>query len=455
MTRLLCSIPLALLLLAAVPAAAAPVPLKLNVQGVLRDADGALQTRTVDFTFRIYAVATGGNALHEETQPSVPVVGGVFSVNLGEGTGSNAPLDPALFENNGSLWLGVTPGAGTELPRFPLTTTGFAFQAEHANRADNAGLAANATAATRAMSAATADNATNAARATTADNATLAATATVAQSVVALGVTRAALANGAVGYDQLEDRAVGTDKLNDGAVTAAKVAVDAITGAAVQDGTLDLADLDVGTCMTGQVVKAGAMGWECGTDTDTNTTYTAGAGLALTGGVFSVDQITGAMLAPNAVTADKVLDGTLTFADLATAAVATSGGNNGTATTLARSDHTHGACPTGMGTATSRGSRICAAVVNAATNWNGAVDGCWATYGASLCSLAQLRVACSQNAIPGGLPAPGGGRWVADRFDDNRSFFVNSANCGDLDGKNADTNINRDGYFCCLMLPPP
>ncbi len=247
---------------------------------------------------------------------------------------------------------------------------------------------------------------------------------------------------------------MGTDKLNDRAVTAAKVAVDAITGAAVQDGTLDLADLGVGTCMTGQVVKAGAMGWECGTDTDTNTTYTAGEGLALADGVFSVGQITGAMLAPNAVTTDKVLDGTLTFADLATAAVAASGGNNGTATTLARSDHTHGACPTGMATATSRGSRLCAAVVNQANlGWYAGADLCWSTHGARLCSLAEVRVACSNGGLT--LPAPGTGRWVSDRLSDNRSFYVNSTNCGDLDGADSSDNPNRAGAFCCLMLPPP
>lgn len=43
------------------------------------------------------------------------------------------------------------------------------------------------------------------------------------------------------------------------------------------------------TCTSGSVLKYGASGWACATDNDTNTTYTAGTGLTLTGTVFSAN----------------------------------------------------------------------------------------------------------------------------------------------------------------------
>jgi hypothetical protein len=56
---------------------------------------------------------------------------------------------------------------------------------------------------------------------------------------------------------------------------------------------------------------------------DNDTTYTAGAGLQLTGTTFSVANlgITNAMLAANAITSDKIADGTISSADLANNAV--------------------------------------------------------------------------------------------------------------------------------------
>lgn len=56
---------------------------------------------------------------------------------------------------------------------------------------------------------------------------------------------------------------------------------------------------------------------------DNDTTYTAGAGLQLTGTTFSVANlgITNAMLAANSVTSDKITDGTIVAADLANLAI--------------------------------------------------------------------------------------------------------------------------------------
>ena len=57
--------------------------------------------------------------------------------------------------------------------------------------------------------------------------------------------------------------------------------------------------------------------------TDNDTTYAAGAGLSLTGTTFSIANagVVNAMLAPNAVTSDKIADGAVGSTDLANAAV--------------------------------------------------------------------------------------------------------------------------------------
>jgi hypothetical protein len=74
-------------------------------------------------------------------------------------------------------------------------------------------------------------------------------------------------------------------------------------------------------CANGQVAKWNGATWACAADTDT--TYTAGAGLNLAGTTFSVADlgVTTAKLANDAVTSAKVADASIATADLADNAV--------------------------------------------------------------------------------------------------------------------------------------
>ncbi|MDO8368084.1 MAG: tail fiber domain-containing protein [Saprospiraceae bacterium] len=94
---------------------------KVSVQGTLKTSIGtAVEDGTYSLKFKLYSVSTGGSALWTETE-DVNIVGGVYSHLLG----SVNPLNPANF--GGTLFLGVTPGAGAELsPRTEMTYAPYA-----------------------------------------------------------------------------------------------------------------------------------------------------------------------------------------------------------------------------------------------------------------------------------------------------------------------------------------
>ena len=74
-------------------AARAAVPPVISYQGrLLQPSGAAIADGTVAITFSIYDAPTGGTALWTETNPSVFVKGGLFSVMLG-----SIPALPGLF----------------------------------------------------------------------------------------------------------------------------------------------------------------------------------------------------------------------------------------------------------------------------------------------------------------------------------------------------------------------
>jgi hypothetical protein len=100
---------------------AAPVGL-LNYQGKLLR-NGSPYNGSINITFRLYTVATGGSAWWSETQ-TVQVNEGLFNVMLGAVT----PLNNRATYFSDQQWLGVQPaGAASELtPRQPLGAVGYA-----------------------------------------------------------------------------------------------------------------------------------------------------------------------------------------------------------------------------------------------------------------------------------------------------------------------------------------
>jgi hypothetical protein len=102
----------------------AQAPNLVNYQGVLKDSGGNPLTGTYSITFSLYSVSTGGTALWTETQGSVSVSNGLFSVLLGSVT----PLTPSEFSGT-DRWLGVTVGGDPEMtPRQRIASVPYALR---------------------------------------------------------------------------------------------------------------------------------------------------------------------------------------------------------------------------------------------------------------------------------------------------------------------------------------
>ncbi len=100
------------------------IPRLINYQGRLADSGGVpLDGVTVNFHFSLYGTASGVTVLWSETQSAVPVVGGIYNVQLGGANALGLPFDQ-------EYWLGVKAGIDNEMtPRYPLTAAPYAFNA--------------------------------------------------------------------------------------------------------------------------------------------------------------------------------------------------------------------------------------------------------------------------------------------------------------------------------------
>ena len=93
----------------------------LSVQGTVQKSTGAsVDDGDYSLTFKLYTTETGGTPVWSETQGTVNIIGGVYSVTLGSENPLTAAFDQAYF-------LGVTVGTGAELtPRARLTSSPYA-----------------------------------------------------------------------------------------------------------------------------------------------------------------------------------------------------------------------------------------------------------------------------------------------------------------------------------------
>lgn len=125
----------------ALPSAAMAVPSTITTQGRLLDSVGEPIEGSHDLSFAIYDDPTSTDpALWSETR-SVPLANGYYQVALGEET----PLTTALFQTDGSLYLGITVGNGEELsPRQPLMATAYAHHSDTAVNLDGGSVSATA-----------------------------------------------------------------------------------------------------------------------------------------------------------------------------------------------------------------------------------------------------------------------------------------------------------------------
>lgn len=104
----------------------AEVPQMINYQGKLTNLQGALIDTTISITFTIYTDSIAGSALWSETQGSVKVEKGVFSILIG----AVNSLPDTVFAG-GLRYLGVKIGSDPEMkPRRVISSVANAFQAK-------------------------------------------------------------------------------------------------------------------------------------------------------------------------------------------------------------------------------------------------------------------------------------------------------------------------------------
>ncbi len=127
-----------LLLLTAVLAAGtmnAEIPGKISYQGRLTDNTGLPLGGQHILTFKIFADSAGQAQIWTETQNSVTVTNGLFSVILG----SVVPIPLNAFSGQSS-YLGIAVDGGAQLsPLQPMVSTPYAFRADVAGRASLGG----------------------------------------------------------------------------------------------------------------------------------------------------------------------------------------------------------------------------------------------------------------------------------------------------------------------------
>ena len=138
--------------------------------------------------------------------------------------------------------------------------------------------------------------------------ATLAAGSIGATQLAAGAVTAAKIASGAITASNIAAGTITSTQLAADSVTAAKIAADAVGASEIAAGAVGASELNVsGNGSNTQFLRSdgdGTFTWAVPADTNTNTTYSAGNGLSLSGTTFSMSgSYTGSFTASGNITA--------------------------------------------------------------------------------------------------------------------------------------------------------
>ncbi len=139
------------------------------------------------------------------------------------------------------------------------------------------------------------------------------------------------VSTGGITTSMLATAAISTSHLQSGAIVGSKIGSNQIDSSKILTGAISFIDLAENGCSgEGKVLKwkTGSSSWTC--EEDTAITYQAGPGLTLNGDELSVNPGTGVMVSGTSPDDSIAID------------FAGTGGDMGTASTLARSDHDHG-----------------------------------------------------------------------------------------------------------------
>jgi hypothetical protein len=286
-----------LALLASPARAADDVPRQMTFQGRLVRADGSPETRAQDLRFALYTAPTGGAPVWEESHPGVPVTNGYYAVVLG----ASQPLPDSVLTGQ-PLHLGVALVGQSELtPRLPVVSVPYALKAGDSGKLQGLDAASFARATHSHASVPFADKAGDSDR----------LGGLVPADFARSGHGHATATSSASGFMSASDKArldgmpstYGPSLTVSGSPATVNVTF-AGSGSATSAARSDHAHANATTSASGFMASADKA------KLDSLFLVTAGAGLNRSGGTLSAD-------------------------------FTPSGGNNGTATTVARGDHRH------------------------------------------------------------------------------------------------------------------
>ena len=227
----------------------------------------------VNMTFTLYTAPTAGSSVWTESRPNITASAGLVYVDLGAAT----TLDDTVFDG-APLFLEIIVGTETLSPRVPIRSVPYAFRASAADTADTLGTIAPGDVVT-AVTGTGGITATRSGNTVSLSGTPVTGTAPIAVTGSAVGLTTCAA-------NQIYKMVGGTWQCS------TDVDTNTTYSAAANGGILVNASNQIGliaTCAAGQVLKAGAGGtWACANDTDTNSGGTI-TGITTTAGTSGLD----------------------------------------------------------------------------------------------------------------------------------------------------------------------
>ena len=116
------------LLLAALPDTARAQPADITLQGVLRSAGGDVVNGSYKMVFNLYSSPEAGNPVFSQTKNQVPVVNGLYTVQLDFD-------DQEPGKEHSELWLGIEVEDQDEYPLIKLTSVLYSVRSKYADTA--------------------------------------------------------------------------------------------------------------------------------------------------------------------------------------------------------------------------------------------------------------------------------------------------------------------------------